>query len=244
MNARSNDDHLGEGILGLLGLSPIEPADKANLEAHVAACPPCRRALDAHRQTLEALDGTAFRLRHEPSATFDAELFAKLDAIDAAAATAQATEAAAQGTRAAAQPGRTRTTRLGDAFHVPAALRSFGALRTFGAFRTFGTFRMAGALGVVGVVGLIGAALISVWVHIHGAHQRPSNANSDPSTFESAAFTLDEGEGRGADNVLEVAEFLDDAEDLSLYEDFGVVENFDVLEDLDVIQSLEEGSAG
>ncbi|MBK8013368.1 MAG: hypothetical protein IPK13_18690 [Deltaproteobacteria bacterium] len=220
-----SSDHLGEDILGLLDLSPIEPAHKAELQAHLATCAPCRQALDEYRQALEAFDQTS--TNHEPSEVFDANLRARLDALDQE----RNEPVSAMPSRPASR--RRDGARKGSVFSPRRWFPEVNMRRSTGSMRSRGPLP---ALAAFGAVGIGAAALIAIWLHVPVEGGPPDRSNV-PARSEIA-------ESFGASNLLEVAEFFDVAEDLSLYEDFGVVENFDVIEDLDVIESLDEGSAG
>lgn len=71
-------EHLGEA-LAALAAGELEPSHRAQLEAHVASCADCARALAEARRVFAALEAPPL----EPSPSFDRALYARLDEADA-----------------------------------------------------------------------------------------------------------------------------------------------------------------
>lgn len=79
-----SEHHLGEDLAAIAsGGSDISAAKRAELEAHVAGCTSCQRALAETRMIFEALDLAPVIV---PSPAFDRALFSRLDAVDRALA--------------------------------------------------------------------------------------------------------------------------------------------------------------
>lgn len=112
--------HLGEDLEAMAdGGRTLSEGRRRELQDHLQTCGPCQQALEHSRRALEAVSTPGL----EPSAGFDAALFARLDGIDEAQA-------------------RTLWVRFTELFSLPrvAALAAVAALVliAFGALKSFG----------------------------------------------------------------------------------------------------------
>jgi hypothetical protein len=77
----AGDHHLGEDLAAMAdGGRDLSPEKKLELERHIESCAICKAAISQARLVLKTVD--VVRRAPEPSSSFDASLFSRLDAVD------------------------------------------------------------------------------------------------------------------------------------------------------------------